>query len=59
MSLIDSKTGEVIRDYSIDELKQQANEHLKALRKGPFGEKRAQVEVRMIERRERARETNA
>ena len=25
MSLIDSKTGEVIRDYSIDELKQQAN----------------------------------
>ena len=34
------------------ELKQQAKDHLGALRKGPFGEKRAQAKVRMIERRE-------
>jgi len=41
------------------ELKQQAKEHLGALRKGPFGEKRAQAKVRLIERRECVRETNA
>ncbi len=36
------------------ELKEEAKGHLRALRKGPFGEERAQAKVRMIERREHA-----